>query len=167
MNVMKCKMKIKYRGAWLFVTGVLLLTAVLVALAVSFIRQDHNLGLAIGCMLLEALLLVALYFLFNYGLTINEKHLVAIEQAGIKILRYDDISSITVKFTNESVTAYIKMKKQQEYVFVWDSIFLGSGNLFIPSSVTIKLCDEFVQRSIVSLEACPKVRIQNFYTAGQ
>lgn len=164
---MKVKMKIKYRGAWLFVTGVLLLAAVLVALSVSFIRQDHILGLAIGCMLLEALLLVALYFLFNYGLTINEKHLVAIEQAGIKILRYDDISSITVKFTNESITAYIKMKKQQEYVFVWDSIFLGSGNLFIPSSVTIKLCDEFVQRSIVSLEACPKVKIQNLYTAGQ
>ena len=167
MNVMKCKMKIKYRGAWLFVTGVLLLTAVLIALTVSFIGQNHNWGRVIGCMLVEALLLVALYFLFNYGLTINEKHLVAIEQAGIKILRYDDISSITVKFTNESVTAYIKMKKQQEYVFVWDSIFLGSGNLFIPSSVTIKLCDEFVQRSIVSLEACPKVKIQNFYTAGQ
>ena len=167
MNVMKCKMKIKYRGAWLFVTGVLLLTAVLVALAVSFISQDHNLWLAIGCMLLEALLLVALYFRFNYGLSINEKHLVAIEQAGIKILRYDDISSITVKFTNESVTAYIKMKKQQEYVFVWDCIFLGSGNLVLPSSVAIKLCDEFVQRSIVSLEACPKVKIQNFYTAGQ
>ena len=164
---MKCKMKIKYRGAWLFVTGVLLLTAVFVALAVSFIRQDHNLGLVIGCMLVEALLLVALYFRFNYGLTINEKHLVAIEQAGIKILRYDDISSITVKFTNESVTAYIKMKKQQEYVFVWDSIFLGLGNLVIPSSAAIKLCDEFVQRSIVSLEACPKVKIQNFYTAGQ
>ena len=164
---MKCKMKIKYRGAWLFVTGVLLLTAVRVALAVSFIRQDHNLGLVIGCMLVEALLLVALYFLFNYGLTINEKHLVAIEQAGIKILRYDDISSITVKFTNESVTAYIKMKKQQEYVFVWDCIFLGLGNLVIPSSAAIKLCDEFVQRSIVSLEACPKVKIQNFYTAGQ
>ena len=160
-------MKIKYRGAWLFVTGVLLLTAVLVALTVSFIGQDHNLALAIGCMLVEALLLVALYFRFNYGLTINEKHLVAIEQAGIKILRYDDISSITVKFTNESVVTYIKMKKQQEYVFVWDSIFLGSGNLFIPSSVTIKLCDEFVQRSIVSLKACPKVKIQNFYTAGQ
>ena len=39
-------------------------------------------------------------FIFNYGMRISEKRLVAIEQSDMKILRYDDISSITVRFTD-------------------------------------------------------------------
>ena len=70
---------------------------------------------------------------------------------------------IIVKFTNESVVAYIKMKNQQEHVFVWDYIFLGT-NLILPSKNKIKLYDEFVEESVTSLSKCPKVKIQNFYT---
>ena len=78
-------------------------------------------------------------------------------------MRYDDISSIIVKFTDESVVAYIKTKKQQEYTFVWNSIFLGT-NVILPSKNKIKLHDKFVEDSIASLSQCPKVKIQNFYT---
>lgn len=160
---MKAKMKIKYKKAWLFILSVALLLTLFVVMAVAFIFEDHNYGLAIICLLLGVVILVAMYFRFNYGITINEKRVVAIEQAQIKILRYDNISSIIVKFTNESVVAYIKMKNQQEHVFVWDSIFLGT-NFILPSKNKIKLNDKFVEESITNLSKCSKVKILNFYT---
>lgn len=160
---MKIKMKIKYRKTWLFIMGAALLLTLLAVMAVAFITEDHNYVLSIICLLLGVVILIAMYFRFNYGITINEKRLVAIEQAEIKILRYDDISYIIVKFTNESVVAYIKMKNQQEHVLVWDYIFLGT-NLILPSKNKIKLYDEFVEESVTSLSKCPKVKIQNFYT---
>lgn len=160
---MKVKMKIKYRKAWLFIIGVTLLLALLVVMAVAFIAEGHNYGLAILCSSLGIVILVAIYFRFNYGITISEKRVIAIEQAEIKILRYDDVSSIIVKFTNESIVAYIKMKNQQEHVFVWDSVFLGT-NVILPSENKIKLANQFVEKSIASLSKCEKVKIQNFYT---
>ncbi len=160
---MKAKMKIKYNKAWLFIIGVALLLTLLVVMAVAFIFEDRNYGLAIICLLLGIVILFAMYFRFNYGITISEKRVVTIEQAQIKILRYDNISSIIVKFTNESVVAYIKMKNQQEHVFVWDSIFLGT-NVILPSKNKIKLYDKFVEESITNLSKCPKVKIQKFYT---
>ena len=160
---MKAKMKIKYRKLWLFIIGVAILLALLVFMAVVFITEDHNYGLAILCLLLGVVILIATYFRFNYGITITEKRVVAIEQAGIKILRYDDVSSIVVKFTDESVVAYIRMKNQKEYTFVWDSIFLGT-NVILPSHNKIKLYDKWVEKSITNLSECPKVKIQNFYT---
>ncbi|MBQ8392893.1 MAG: hypothetical protein IJX51_03885 [Clostridia bacterium] len=160
---MKIKMKIKYRKSWLFILGIALLLTLLVVMAVAFIFEDHNYGLAILCSLLGVVILVAIYFRFNFGITISEKRVVAVEQAEIKILRYDDVSSITVKFTDESIVAYIKMKNQQEYVFVWDNVFLGT-NVILPSENKIKLNDQFVGKSIASLSKCEKVKIQNFYT---
>ena len=160
---MKAKMRIKYRKPWLFIIGVAILLALLVFMAVVFITEDHNYGLAILCLLLGVVILVATYFRFNYGITITEKRVVAIEQAGIKILLYDDVSSIVVKFTDESVVAYIRMKNQKEYTFVWDSIFLGT-NIILPSENKIKLYDEWVEKSIANLSKCPKVKIQNFYS---
>ena len=162
---MKAKMKIKYKKLWLYIFGVVFLLTLLVAMAVGFVTEDHNYGLAILCLLLGVVILIALYFRFNYGITINEKRVVVIEQAGIKILRYEDICSIVVKFTDESVIAYIEMKNQQDYTFVWDSIFLGT-NVILPSENKIKLYPKWVERSIASLSNCPKVQIQNFYTAN-
>ncbi|MBQ9783655.1 MAG: hypothetical protein IJW44_03950 [Clostridia bacterium] len=159
---MKVKMKIKYRKSWLFTIGVALLLTLLFVIAVVFITEDRNYGLASLCLLLGVVILIAMYFRFNYGITINEKRVVAIEQAGIKILRYDDINSIIVKFTDESVVAYIKMKNQQEHTFAWDSIFLGT-NVILPSEDKIKLYDEWVEKSVTNLSKCPKVKIQNFY----
>lgn len=161
---MKIKMKIKYRKLWLFMIGVALVLTLLVIMAVAFILEDNNYGLAILCIMLGVFIFIATYFRFNYGITISEKRLVAIEQAQIKILRYDDISNIIVKFTNESVAVYIKMKNQQEHLIVWDYISLDT-NVFLPSKNKIKLYDKFVEESITSLSACPKVKIQNFYTS--
>lgn len=160
---MKVKMKIKYRKAWLFILGVALLLTLLIAMAVAFIFEDHNFGLSILCLLLAIVVIIATYFRFNYGITISEKRVVAIEQAQIKILRYDDISSFIVKFTDESIVAYIKMKNQQEYVFVWDYIFLGT-NIILPSKNKIKIDNQFVEKSIAILSKCEKVKIQNCYT---
>ncbi|MBQ4510535.1 MAG: hypothetical protein II984_07400 [Clostridia bacterium] len=160
---MKAKMRIKYRKPWLFILGVAILLALLVFMAVVFITEDHNYWLAILCLLLGVVIFVATYFRFNYGITITEKRVVAIEQSEIKMLRYDDVSSIVLKFTDKSVVAYIKMKNQKEYTFVWDSIFLGT-NIILPSENKIKLYDEWVEKSIANLSKCPKVKIQNFYS---
>ena len=160
---MKAKMRIKYRKSWLFIIGVSFLLTLLVFMAITFIAEDHNYALAILCLLLGVVILIATYFRFNYGITITEKRVVAIEQAGIKILRYDDVSSIVVKFTDKSVVAYIKMKNRKEYTFVWDSIFLGT-NVILPSHNKIKLYDKWVEKSIANLSKCPKVKIQNFYS---
>ena len=89
---MKAKMRIKYRKSWLFIIGVSLLLTLLVFMAITFIAEDHNYALAILCLLLGVVILVATYFRFNYGITITEKRVVAIEQSGIKILRYDDVA---------------------------------------------------------------------------
>ena len=56
------------------------------------------------------------------------------------------------------------MKNQQEHLIVWDYISLDT-NVFLPSKNKIKLYDKFVEESITSLSACPKVKIQNFYTS--
>ncbi|MBQ8409592.1 MAG: hypothetical protein IJY39_12100 [Clostridia bacterium] len=74
---MKAKMKIKYRKAWLFIIGVTLLLALLVVMAVAFISEEHNYGLAVLCLLLGVVIPIAMYFRFNYGITINEKRVVA------------------------------------------------------------------------------------------
>ena len=160
---MKAKMKIKYQKLWLFMIDVAVLLTLHVFMAGTIITEDRNYALAILCLLFGVVALVATYFRFNYGITITEKRVVAIEQAGIKILRYDDVSSIVVKFTDESVVAYIKMKNQKEYTFVWDSIFLGT-NVILPSHNKIKLYDERVEKSIANLSKCPKVKIINLYT---
>ena len=160
---MKVKMKIKYRKLWFFMIDVAVILTLHVFMAGTIITEDHNYALAILCLLFGVAALVATYFRFNYGITITEKRVVAIEQAGIKILRYDDVSNIVVKFTDESVVAYIRMKNQKEYTFVWDSIFLGT-NVILPSHNKIKLYDEWVEKSIANLSNCPKVKIQNLYS---
>ena len=159
---MKAKMKIKYRGLWLFIIGCAVLFLLLAVMAVAFITEDHNVALAILCLLLGVIILIAMYFRFHYGITINEKRVVVIEQAGIKILRYDDIDRIVVKFTDDRVVAYIKMKNRQEHTFVWDAIFLGS-HVILPSENKIALHDKWVEKSVTSLSKCQKVKIQNLY----
>lgn len=161
---LKAKMKIKYRKAWLSIVGVVLLLALLTVMAVIFILKKYNLGWVILVAVFAVVILVAAYFRFNYGITINENRLIAIEQARIKVLRYDDISSIVVKFTNKSVAAYIKMKNQKEYIFMWEEIVLGNNPFFAFANINkIKINDEFIKKSIASLSKCEKVKIQNFY----
>ena len=118
-------------------------------MAAVFITEDQNDVLAVLCLLLGVVILIAVYFRFHYGITINEKRVVVIEQAEIKILRYDDVSSIIVKFTDESVVAYVKMKNRKVHTFVWDSIFLGTS-VVLPSENKIKLYDEWVEKSIAN-----------------
>jgi len=160
---MKIKMKIRYSKSWLFVVAAALLTGLFTIMATAF-ASDGSYGLTVLCLLLGLTVLIAIGFLFNYGLTIGKKRLIDIEQAGITVLSYDDISLIVIKFTNESITLYVKTKKQKEHITVWDNIFLGT-NVILPSHVRIKLSNAFVEKSIRCLSACPKVRIQNLYTA--
>jgi len=144
----------------MFVIGVAFLLTLLVFMAAVFITENQNDVLAVLCLLLGVVILIAVYFRFHYGITINEKRVVVIEQAEIKILRYDDVSRIIVKFTDESVVAYVKMKNRKVHTFVWDSIFLGTS-VVLPSENKIKLYDEWVEKSIANLSKCPKVKIQN------
>ncbi len=160
---MKAKMIIRYKRAPFFILICALLFLLLGVMAFTFITEDKNYGLATLCFALITLIFVAMYFRFNYGIRISEKRVIAIEQGKMKILKYDDVSSITIKFTNEKIIAYIKMKSHKEYTFVWDHVFLGS-NVFLPSKLNIALDDKFVTKSIESLSICDKVKIQNFYT---
>lgn len=159
---MKAKMLVPYRHTWLFVSGTIVLLLFLGLLAFGFIK-DNNGGLAFLCLLLAAFPPIALAFRQNYGIRINEKRVVAIEQSAIKIIPYDEVRRITIRFTSESVTALIKMMDNSEIYFVWDEIFLGH-DAFLPDKCAYNQADideAFIEKSIASLSACPKVIIQN------
>ena len=158
---MKVSIRMKYRHAWLLVAAVVIF-AILIAMTIALFCETGNPALIAASVFLGAVIAFALLFAFNYGIFINEKRLIAIEQGEIRILRYDDISYIVVKFTNVSVSMCVKMKSQREHVLVWSYLYLGA-NILLPSESKVKLCDKFVEDSIAKLSACPKVKIQNFY----
>lgn len=155
-------MTVRYGKAWLFVAACIFLLAALGVMAFVFIAEDKNYALAVVCLLLAAVALTGTFFRFNYGIRINSKRVTAIDGGSIKILRYDDVSSIVVKFTDRDVLVRIKMKNQQEHIFVWDAI--ASGNTAFQIKNKIKIDSRFVEKSIESLSKCEKVKIQNFYT---
>ena len=157
----KTKMRIKYRQAWLLAVEFIVLSLAILSM-MFFLFMENRYGFAILCLLLGGVLLVAVWFRGNYGLTIHKKWIIAIEQTKIKIFRYEDVRSITVKFTNEQVTARIQTSHQQEHAFVWDKIYLRTYFSIIHVHKKVKLDKEFVEKSIANLSTCPKVKIQNF-----
>lgn len=159
---MKIQMNIPYRKAWLVIVGAVLLLTMFTSLAI-FALVEKRYGAVLFFGLFDLLIFAGVYFRFRYGMTITEKRVVLIEQAGIKILPYEDGASITVKFTNESVSACVKMKNQKSHVFVWHHIFLGTQAV-LPSKNYAKIDRDFVEKSILQLLQCPKVEIQNFYS---
>jgi len=160
------KMRIKHRKTWLFIIGAALLLILFFAMSADAIIEENDYSFLFISIFLAIVAVAALFFRFNYGLFINQKRVIAIDQSEIKILKYDDISTITVRFTDDSVGAYIKMKNQEEHAFVWAGVFLGYGHLFLPSENKISINEKFVEKSIKSLSRCPKVKIQNFYTVN-
>ena len=158
---MKIKMTIPYRTAWVFIVVCTALLVLLAAMTTGF-AIDGSYGMAILCLAIAAMVIVAMAFRFNYGIRINDKRVVAIEQAGMKILRYQDVSDITIKFTRGAIAAEIKMKTQATHLLVWDKVFLGNS-LILPNENKINLNDDFVHHSIENLSKCNKVKIQNFY----
>ncbi len=159
---MKAKMLIPYHHTWLFVSGTVVLLFLFGFLAFEFIK-DNNGGLAVLCLLLAVFPPVSLAFRQNYGIRINQNRVIAIEQSAMKIIPYDEVRRITVRFTNQSVTALIKMMDNSEVFFVWDKVFLGYDAL-LPDQCAynkVNLHEEFVQKSIASLSVCEKIVIQD------
>ena len=155
---MKIQMRIPYRKAWLVIAGALPLLALFVGMAIFALVEKHY-GAVLFFLLFALLIFAGVYFRFRYGMTITEKRVVLIEQAAIKILPYEDVASITVKFTNESVSACVKMKNQKSHVFVWDSIYLGNA-----LKNYAKISRHFVEKSVLQLSQCAKVQIENLYS---
>ncbi len=159
---MNSKMIIKYRGIWLFIVCTALVLPVLLFLSISFVLEQRY-GFFALSLIVFALISIAIWFRFNYGLKINEKYVVAINQRKIKFIKYDSISYITVKFTNDEVVSIIKTKNQNEYVFDWSGMFLGASVIF-PITISIIIDKKFIENSIDSLSNCEKVKILNFYS---
>ncbi|MBQ7968906.1 MAG: hypothetical protein IJ292_03705 [Clostridia bacterium] len=160
---MKAKIKIKYRKEWMYFVCVRLFLELLLILMTALVSHDQHYILSVLCSMLFITDFASICLRLNYGITINEKRVVAIEKNRIKVLRYDDIASIVIEIANESVVAYVKMKEQKEHIFVWDNIFLSSRAVY-PSKNKIKIDKEFVENSIASLSPCPKVTIKNLYS---
>ncbi|MBE6558277.1 MAG: hypothetical protein E7661_04630 [Ruminococcaceae bacterium] len=158
---MKSKMLVPYRHAWLFVIIAIFLLLVLGFLAYALIK-DNNGGLAFLCLPIASIVPISLMFLFNYGIRINSKRIIAIEQNQIKILPYDEVRRITVRFMDDRVTALIKMMDNREYLFVWDALYMGY-NFWHTSPLWVKtnIKKDFVSQSVASLSACEKVLIQD------
>lgn len=159
---MKAKMRIPYRHSFWFAVGGTLVLALLWWMAYVFIVADHDYGFGVMCLLLSLVIPLALWFQFHYGITITDKKVVLIEQSGIRVLPYDQVSEIRVAFFENAVRADVKTKKQEEIVFVWDRLFLGSSLLF-PSFNAVRLTPKIIKKSMEELSKVPKVKIRKFY----
>lgn len=159
---MNVKFLIHFKKSPLFIFFYLLIFAVMTLVAVITLIEGSY-ALSAIAILINILLTFALWCrFFAYGLRINNKRVLAVDQSSIKLLQYDTVSRITVKFTREAVSALIKTKDQNEYSFVWDSIFLGSDPI-LPNRNKAKITPSFVEKSISELSKCDKVRIQNYF----
>jgi hypothetical protein len=161
-KLMKAKMLVPYRHTWLFVSGTVALLLFLGAMAYLCIR-DNNGVYAFLLLLLAVIPPLALTFRLNYGIRINQKWVIAIEQSAVKIIPYDEVRRITVRFTDQSVTALIKMMDNSEVFFVWDQVFLGYDALLLDRCAynKVDLYEEFIQKSIASLSVCEKAVMQD------
>lgn len=153
--------RIPYKKGWLFTLALAVLVLLFGSIAFVFI-DEGMIGAAVGCFVIVFLTILGYSFKAIYGIYIGKRHFVAIEQSTVKVLKLNDISRITVKFSNECVSCLVKMKSQAEHVVVFDGIYLGSS-LLLPDSISLKLSKEFVDRSIERLLECELVKIQDFY----
>ena len=159
---MKIKMVIRFKKAPLFLFFYLLVFSLLTVIAIVTLKEGTY-SLSVIAIVINLLLTFALWCrFFAYGLRISEKRVIAVDQSSVKFLPYDTVSRITVKFTQETVSALIKTKDQSEYFFVWDSIYLGS-NPILPNHIKTNITAKFVEKSISELSKCEKVRIQNYF----
>lgn len=155
-------MIVRFKKAPLFVLFFLLTIAFFTAVSI-FAFKEKALGIAVLGIVADIIIIFAAWCrFFAYGLRISDKRVIAVEQSRIKIASMDSVSRITVKFTSDSITALIKTKDQNEEIFVWDGIFLGT-HVLLPENNNVKLTPEFVEKSISELSKCDKVHIQNYF----
>ena len=159
---MKIKMVIRFKKAPLFLFFYLLVFSMLTVIAIVTLKEGTY-SLSVIAIVINLLLTFALWCrFFAYGLRISKKRVIAVDQSSVKFLPYDTVSRITVKFTQETVSALIKTKDQSEYFFVWDSIFLGFDPI-LPNRNKVSVTQKFIEKSISELSKCEKVRIQNYF----
>ena len=159
---MNIKITMRYRAELLFIIGGALLIALIGAITVLFAADGEYALAALGGALV-LIIIVGLFFRFNYCIKINERRLFAIEQGSIMALNYDEISRITVCFNNDSISVAVRMKNGKEHAIVWDSLFLGTS-LFLPSHVMLRLDRQFVDECKAKLSACDKVTVFDRYS---
>ena len=155
-------MIISFKKAPLFVFLFLITISLFFAIGI-FAFTENEYGISVICIVTNIFIVFAAWCrFFAYGLRINDKRIIAIEQSRIKIIPLEAVSRITVKFTNKAISALIKTKDQNEIQFVWDSIFLSTHTLLSQYNEA-NITSEFVEKSIAELSKCDKVHIQNYF----
>ena len=156
------KMIIRFKKTPLFLIFYLLVIAFFTSIAFfTFKEKAYEIGII--CIISNVILSFACWCrFFAYGLRINGKRVIAVAQSSVKIIPYNTVSSITVKFKKDEVSALIKTKDQNEFIFVWESLFLGT-HAILPPKNKANITPEFVEKSISELLKCEKVHIQNYF----
>lgn len=155
-------MIIRFNKSPLFLIFYLLVIAFFTSIAFfTFKEKAYEMGII--CIIANVILSFACWCrFFAYGLRINGKRVIAVAQSSVKIIPYNTVSSITVKFTREKISALVKTKDQNELIFVWDGIFLGT-HAILPEKNKVSITSEFVEKSISELSKCEKIHIQNYF----
>ena len=153
-------MIIRFKKSDLFLIICSLLLTLFIAITILTIgTEDYPIGI-LG-IIIDSFILFAMWCrFFAYGLRITTVKIIAIDQHTIKILPYNRVKRITVNFTRNSVSAIINTLDNEEFIFAWDSLFLGT-HIILPKRNKISITPDFIKKSISALSECDKVRIQN------
>ena len=129
----------------------------------------HSIGLILIGTIPLISAIIGLGFFFSYGIKITSKKVILINQRMLKIFPYEDVIYIKIVFRNDNIEGEIKAKNQKTYLFCFDGIDLSLNASFLSYLWIsgLKLTKEFVEKSIASLSACEKVKIENFYTSQE
>lgn len=162
---MEIRIRMKYHGMWLVIILAALLLSVFVIGTVVFF-DEGSVGLAVLTIVLSLVIVFSLWLGLSYGIYINEKRVVLIDQSEVRIIPYENISKITVRFTDDSITAIVKEKRQGEHVFVWNHLYFGH-RIILPSKLDLMINDKLISEIASRLITCPKVEVQNFYNCDK
>ena len=92
---MEIRIRMKYHGMWLVIILAALLLSVFVIGTVVFF-DEGSVGLAVLTIVLSLVIVFSLWLGLSYGIYINEKRVVLIDQSEVRIIPYENISKITV-----------------------------------------------------------------------
>ncbi len=148
-------MRIKYSHARLFIGGGAFLLALIGFSAYVFVTEgDYGLGAL--CALVAAVVLVALFFRFNYGIKIGRRLVLVIANDFVRLFKYSSIDRIEVCFYQELITAKIRTADRKRYEVVWDDIYLGYS-FILPQEAKIKITEKYVEKAVARLSRWEKV----------
>lgn len=157
---MKIKIRMKYGNFWRITALAVFMFSVLSFISASFFYEG-NIGLAILGLVFTIMVLGIWTRLFSYGIYINDKRILLIEDTGTKIISYDNVRKINVRFNENSIGIIIKQKGREDYIGGWEKIYTKPSLILL--TPRLKLDDKFVDESIAALLQCPKVEVQNFF----